>query len=64
VRRLGDERRLMFCEKITEQKDGMHWSIVIMEQPFPPLTHTHTHTHTHPNQSFFSSLPLAVFSSP
>jgi len=29
-----------FCDKITEQKGGMHWSIVIVEQPFPPL-HTH-----------------------
>ena len=52
VRRLGDECRLMFCEKITNQKGGMSRSLVVMEKPF-----------FSPSQigPFSSSLPLSGF---
>jgi hypothetical protein len=54
VRRLGDERRLVFCEKITNRKGEMRWRVVMMEQPFFPST----------SQNVLSSLPLSPFSSP
>jgi hypothetical protein len=41
----------MFCEKIVNQKGGMCWSIVMMEQPLFSPSH----------QAFVSSLPLSLF---